>query len=460
MSGRSLTTDRGSAQSRNLLDYRVVAAVAHSRYFPAVLQWLTASVFFIIVWQLLLGPQSAHDNAGTALVWVLWWPLLPLLFIGLGRFWCAVCPFGWLSDQVQRLVGVHQRVPRFLKSYGIWVIDAVFILITWGDHVFGIVESPWGSGVLLLLITTGVIVSGALYERRTFCRHVCFLGGVAGNYSRTGVVQLRADQDICSTCKAKAACFNGSAAAPPCPLFEFPRQMDDSANCVLCAHCIKNCPNDALELTLRPPTKELWFIRKPRLEVAFLAVAIMGIVLIQNVTMLGFWAHVESALSSAFGTDSKTLIYTVVFAAAIGATAAALYLASIVAGHANGDTARRNFVRFGYAVIPLDIAGHIAHNLFHLLAEGKNVVTTTVALVGVDGGGGSAAIASMGTIQILQYGLLGLGFAGSLYTAWRVANAKQATGRPWPQFAPYAILLTVFLAINIVLFAMPMAHRM
>lgn len=450
-----------STRPRNLLDYGVVAAIARSRYFPGVFQWMTASVFFIIVWQLLLGPQSAHENAGTALVWVLWWPLLPLLFIGLGRFWCAVCPFGWLSDQVQRVVGVHQRVPTFLKSYGIWVIDAVFILITWGDHVFGIVASPWGSGVLLLLITTGVIVSGALYERRTFCRNVCFLGGVAGNYSRSGVVQLRADQSICNTCKAKAACFNGSSAASPCPLFEFPRKMEDSANCVLCANCIKSCPNDAIEVTLRPPTKELWFIRKPRLEVSFLAVAIMGIVFIQNVTMLGFWADVEAALSSVTGTDSKAVIYTIVFAAAIGATAAALYLASLVAGRANGATARENFVRFGYAVIPLDVAGHVAHNLFHLLAEGKNVVTTTAAVVGVEGSGGSAAIASVSTIQVMQYGLLALGFAGSLYTAWRIAGGKQATeGRSWPQFAPYAVMLAVFLAVNVVLFALPMSHRM
>jgi ferredoxin len=446
---------------RNLLDHPAVSAVARSRYFPAVFQWATASVFFIIVWQLLLGPQSAHDNAGTALVWVLWWPLLPLLFIGLGRFWCAVCPFGWLSDQVQKLVGVHQKVPRFLKSYGIWVIDALFILITWADHVYGIVESPWGSGVLLLLITTGVIISGALYERRAFCRYVCFLGGVAGNYSRTGIVQLRANQDICATCKSKAACFNGSAAAPACPLFEFPRQMEDSASCVLCANCIKNCPNGALELTVRPPTKELWFVRRPRLEVAFLAVAIMGIVFIQNVTMLGFWAEVETTLASLLGTDAKAVVYTLVFAAAIGATACALYLASRVASRANGVGAWKNFARFGYALIPLDIAGHVAHNLFHLLAEGKNVVTTLVVLFGGGRGDGSAAVAGAETIQVLQYATLGLGFAAALYTAWRIASRKQVSGeRAWAQFAPYAVLLAVFFALNVVLFALPMAHRM
>jgi polyferredoxin len=452
---------RRPKRPRNLLDYGPVAAIARSRYFPVVFQWMTASVFFVIVWQLLLGPQTAHDNAGTALVWVLWWPLLPLLFLALGRFWCAVCPFGWLSDQVQKLVGVHKRVPKFLKSYGIWVIDALFILITWGDHVFGIVESPWGSGVLLLMLTTGVIVSGALYERRTFCRYVCFLGGVAGNYSRSGMVQLRANQDICSSCKSKAVCFNGSANAPACPLFEFPRQMEESANCVLCASCIKNCPNGAIEVTVRPPTKELWFIRKPRLEAAFLAVAIMGIVFIQNITMLGFWADVEAAIAGVVGTDAKAVVYTIVFAAAIASTVGLLYVASVIAGRVNGARAWRNFARFGYALIPLDVAGHVAHNLFHLLAEGKNIVTTTVALVGVRTGGGSAAVASTGTIQALQYAILALGLAGSLYTAWRIADRRKITGRrPWAQFAPYALLIALFFAVNVVLFALPMAHRM
>ena len=109
---------------RNLLEFRAVATVVRSRFFPAAFQWMTAAVFTVIVWQLMLGPDAAHDNLGTALTWVLWWPLIPIIFLLLGRFWCAVCPFGWLSDQVQKLVGVGRPVSPFLKRYGIWIIDA------------------------------------------------------------------------------------------------------------------------------------------------------------------------------------------------------------------------------------------------------------------------------------------------------------------------------------------------
>jgi len=176
----------------------------------------------VIVWQLMLGPESAHDNLGTALTWVLWWPLIPLFFVLVGRFWCAVCPFGWLQDQVQKLVAVNRPVPAFLKRYGIWIIDASFIFITWADHVWGIVDSPWGSGLLLLTMTTFVVGTAAFFQRRAFCRYLCFLGGVAGNYSRTGIVTLRADTAVCETCTSRAACFNGTETTPACPVFEFP----------------------------------------------------------------------------------------------------------------------------------------------------------------------------------------------------------------------------------------------
>ncbi len=447
-------------RGRNLLKFRAVRSVMRSRWYPGVLQIPIAAVFGLIAYELLVGPSSAHDNAGTALMWVLWWPLIPIVFVFLGRFWCAVCPFATLSDFVQKLVGVNRPVPVFLKRYGIWIIDATFIAITWADHVWGIVESPWGSGILLLLLTFAVIVSGAFFQRRTFCRYLCFLGGLSGNYARTGMVALRADTDICATCKSKAACFNGTEKVAGCPLFSFPRTMDSNANCNLCANCIKSCPNDAITLTVRKPTQELWYLRSPKIEESFLAMAIMGIVLIQHVTMLEIWTQILAAVERITGVSNYAFIFTIVFAVGVSIPVGLLAIAGKIASKTNLESTRQNFARFGYALIPLDVAGHVAHNLFHLLAEGKSVFYTVASLFGSHATG-SSAIVGNGTIRILQFAVLALGLWGSFYTVRRITYRRYSdpTIRS-TTLVPYSILIAALGALNVAMFLFPMAHRM
>ena len=166
-----------SSDTGNLLKNRFIGGLFRSKWYPGIFQWLTVLGFSLVVYVLLMGPISAHSNFGTALTWILWWPLIPIIFILAGRWWCGICPFGTLNDVVQKFVGHNRPIPQFLKKYGIWIIDALFILITWGDHVFGMVESPWNSGLLMLMIVTAVVATSALWERRSWCRYLCFLGG-------------------------------------------------------------------------------------------------------------------------------------------------------------------------------------------------------------------------------------------------------------------------------------------
>ncbi|HEY6798821.1 MAG TPA: 4Fe-4S binding protein [Kineosporiaceae bacterium] len=457
----ALPDDSPPPAGRDLLAYRPLAAVLRSRWYPGLLQVPVAAVFGLVAFELLAGPDTAQRNSGTALMWVIWWPVLPLVFVLLGRFWCAVCPFGVISDVVQRLVGVQRPVPRFLKRYGIWIIDAQFLAITWSDHVWGIVESPWGSGVLLLLLTTGVVASGAFLQRRAFCRYLCFLGGLCGNYGRTGAVELRADTRICASCTARAACYHGTATVRPCPLFSFPRTMDSSAHCSLCANCVKACPNDAIRIRLRPPSRELWFVDRPRVEESFLAMAIMGIVLIQNVTMLSLWTALLSSFADLTGIRDPQVVFTGAFVVAVAVPVGLLLWASWVASAWNPDGVLGNFARFGYALIPLDVAAHLAHNLFHLLSEGRTAISARSELLGGSPGGGSMALAGPGTIRVLQYGLLALGVALSAYTARRLAHRRYRTvARRRATVAPYLVLIALLAAVNAYLFALPMAHRM
>ena len=103
----------------------------------------------------------------------------------------------------------------------------------------------------------------------------------------------------------------------------------------------------------------------------------------------------------------------------------------------------------------------MAHNLFHLLAEGKSILFTGLALFGQEvAHGASPALMGPEVIQMLQFGLVGLGFVGSLYTIYRIAKANYASDKVWGTVAPYFALLTILGAINIYLFVLPMAMRM
>src|SRR5664280_777513 len=234
------------------------------------------------------------------------------------------------------------------------------------------------------------------------------------------MVSLRANPDICASCTARAACYNGTPTVAGCPLFSFPRTMDSNAHCNLCANCIKACPNDAISLTVTKPTRDLWFLRNPKVEESFLAMAIMGIVLIQNVTMLGVWNNALEWIKTATGVTNQAVIFTPVFLVAVTLPVALMAAVSKVIAVGTSRTMLETFARFGYALIPLDVAAHIAHNLFHLLAEGKSVLFTLDQLFGAAQASGSTALVGESTIQILQFTLIALGVAASLYAAYRI----------------------------------------
>lgn len=450
------TAVRPAPRSRGLLDNRLILGFLQSRWYPAVFAYPVLVIFGYIIYALLWGPAAASANLGTSLTWVLWWPLIPLAMFAAGRFWCGICPFGTTIDLVQRVAGLGRPVPPFLKKYGIWIIDVVFLLITWSDHVFGIVESPRGSGYLLGLLVTASVVTAVYFERRTWCRYLCFLGGLSGNYSRTSGIQLQATPDICATCTDQY-CYKGRDGIPGCPVFEVPRVMNSMADCNFCAACIKSCQKGSLRLFFRKPTSELWFLARPKLAEAFLAVVIVGIVLVQNITMLSFWEPLMEALQGMlFG--SRVAAFTSVFLVAMAVPFLMMYAAAFFTGAQTGEGIVRTFARFGYAVIPLDLAGHMAHNFFHLFAEGKAVAYNTAALFDVYVTG-PLALFSNSTIQALQFGVLGLGVAGSIFTAYKITQRSVGQGRTVRAFLPQLVVLVIFALVNVYLFTLPMAHR-
>ena len=119
----------------------------------------------------------------------------------------------------------------------------------------------------------------------------------------------------------------------------------------------------------------------------------------------------------------------------------------------------------------LDAGGTItgkAHCEYFCLSGGSHTNATGPVhnphKMGYSAGGsssGSGALVGNGTIQVLQFTLLALGLAGSLYTARRIAHRRYATpARRRSTLVPFTILIGVLGALNVVMFLFPMAHRM
>jgi hypothetical protein len=74
----------------NLLQFSPLKRFIQSRWYPGLFQWAAMLVFAVIVVELVAGTVNPSRNFGTSMTWVLWWPAIPVLFLVLGRFWCAV----------------------------------------------------------------------------------------------------------------------------------------------------------------------------------------------------------------------------------------------------------------------------------------------------------------------------------------------------------------------------------
>ncbi len=462
----------------NLLNYAPLNALLKSRWYPLIFVLPTMFVFGIILLQLFFGSPEASYNFGSVMVWIFLWPILPVLFLLFGRLWCSVCPMSRVSDEVQKKVGLHKKVPKFLQKYGVWIIIFAFLMITWSDSLFGLVESPRNTGYLLLFVFAGVVLMGALFEKRAWCRYLCFLGGLSGNYSMSSALELRADGAKCRTCR-DPTCYKGTEKVYGCSMFEYPRTMDSNRFCNFCSNCIKNCHQDAIRITPRPPTSELWAMKKSRFEDSFLATALIGIVVSQTVVMLEVWEPFMTWFENTTGISDFTIAWTVIFAGAMLIPLLLMLFSSFISSlfpektgldgmipdqtaevnlvSESGDvgTMLSNFVRYGYSLIPLGLGIHLAHNAKHFLGEGLSVIYTSASLVGLEYTG-DLSLLNMPTIQVIQYILTLLGILGSVYTAYRITLNSPGSRA---SVMPYILLILMFGAIALWMYSIPMAAR-
>lgn len=435
---------------------------------------LTAAVVFLG----LADVQDGGRNLATKLMWTIWWAGIIFTFVLAGRVWCLACPVGALDEWAARASGAWRRMPRVFRN--LWWATALFVLLTWADELLDVVRSPRVTAWLIIAVAALAILVGLRYQRRSFCRHLCPIGGLIGIYSMVAPVELRA-HDI-STCRRHddKECYRGGAAGRGCPMFEFPQSMDRNNYCTFCAECVKGCSRDNLVLRLREFGRDLWASRRHVLDEAYLAAALVGLTLLVTAQMLTAWPRwMESlslALPSVVRSGVKPVTYLTALESAVllgGSLLAAPALLLVGAAVANrlagehGLGVRRTFVTFAYMFVPVGLAMHLAHNLAHLLLEGGAVVPVVQRAVAVwtplsigQPDWSTAATAGTSTVAVLQFVVVAAAFVLSLVSGQRLAFTNYSdAGAASRAFIPFAALSLAFTAAAVLLLQQPMGAR-
>ncbi|MFQ5810157.1 MAG: sigma 54-interacting transcriptional regulator, partial [Armatimonadota bacterium] len=175
-----------------------------------VLGATVVAVFGLITLVCLVWPESAPALHANAAVWTIWWPLLLLSFLPVGRYWCAVCPISFVGDLFQRLNCLNVPPPSWMKAAGPAAVLVGFLGIVWLEHVAQMHRRPVATALLLLGLMALAGVVGLLFQRHSWCRYLCPLGGMAGTMSLCSAVRLRANRNICASQCTDHQCYKGT----------------------------------------------------------------------------------------------------------------------------------------------------------------------------------------------------------------------------------------------------------
>ena len=191
------------------------------------------------------------------IIWGLWWPGFIILLLT-GRLWCTICPLSTTASFVKKSFSLNIKPPQWIKKTSHIIIPLGFVIIIIIEQAFHMSKNPAISGIFLLSLITIATIFSILYERETWCRYICPLGGLGAIYSVGGILTVKANPDVCaSKCKTHE-CYKGSADQLGCPVFHHPLYAKESHVCKLCLNCLKSCPNSSAKLILQFPLIKIW----------------------------------------------------------------------------------------------------------------------------------------------------------------------------------------------------------
>ncbi|MCX6036533.1 MAG: 4Fe-4S binding protein [Chloroflexi bacterium] len=366
-----------------LTRFPLVKTLLKNRW-PQLLVWFVMLAGFLFaILSGFFGTPVGNRNFGIVFVWIAWWAVLILVAVPFfGRGWCAVCPIPLPGEWLQRgaIMDPPGKKPRWFnlrwpnRLRNIWLQNLTFTLVALFSSV--ILTTPKVTAIVLSAMLFLAIGMSIVFERRTFCRYLCPVGGFIGLYAQAAPMELRVkDKQTCLACKDKP-CYNGSPAGYGCPWDVFPGGLMKNTYCGLCMECLRTCPYDNIAINTRPFSADL---AKPstRMDEAFKAFIMLGAAMIYAGVFLGPWGGLKLA---AYSVGSLAWFgYTAAFLAFTFGLLPALFLGAVWIGKALTKTTlalKKAFTAFATALVPLGLMFWVAFSLSFVLTNAAYILSS------------------------------------------------------------------------------------
>lgn len=362
-----------------LTSNRPLKALFKSRYPQVIVLAVMLVGYALAIMAGLIGTPVGNSNFSIVFVWIAWWAILILVAVPFfGRGWCAICPIPLPGEWMQRGAilaptgkaskWLNLRWPKPLRN--IWLQNVSFLLLALFSSL--LLTTPNVTGIVLAAMLFAAIGLSMVFERRSFCRYLCPVGGFIGLFSQAAPVELRIkEKNVCVSCNGKP-CYNGSAAAYGCPWDVFPGGLTKNTYCGLCMECIRSCPNDNIAVNLRPFGADL---AEPsaKLDEAFKAFVMLGAAMIYAGVLLGPWGLLKNAAYHV-GTGAW-FFYAVSFLAINLVVLPGLFALGLLPAP-NLRVLRQRFATLSVALIPLGFMFWIAFSVSFVLTNGTYVLAS------------------------------------------------------------------------------------
>jgi polyferredoxin len=362
-------------------------ALMKKRWFQFAFQAPVLAGFLFVCFAGIFG--NLADNIAPVAVWTLWWAGLIFAVALMGNVWCFVCPWDALSNIASRLtfwgrkdsISLGREWPAWAKT--VWPAIVLFVVLTWLELGFGITNNSQQTGYLGLGMAGTAVVFSLIWDKKVFCRSVCFVGRIGGMYATFAPVEIRTrDTRICDIC-TDHTCLTGNDRGYACPTGIDLSTHNENTYCTQCTECFKSCDRNAPVLQIRPFARDMSRVKAPKMDEAWLALVLLALTAFHGLSMTPVWEDLRpgtpdmvDSLSAGLGfgrLGGFTVGMVLVAAIPIGAYALST-LGAWAWVRKTGVTFRQLFVDYAWAVLPVALFYHLAHNAMHLLHEGGEIV--------------------------------------------------------------------------------------